>query len=540
MRVSEIIDHARTRIAMTPESASAPRHARFLVLAGAVIVQLLLGTIYGYSIFWEPLSSEVFPELVTAAEAAGLPAEAIAEGKIRVMADEAAVTAERAARQSYLKYAFSICVLSFAAVMVFAGRVQDLKGPRFPALVGAVLMGGGFIVAGLLSSPIVFFIAHSLFAGVLTLVALMGFHALYGHLDPNERAMARYAPQAIMVAIIVGAVVLGNQYVGRIGEMDSMFLLWGTVGFLAGAGVGFAYVSPIAALVKWFPANKGLVSGVAVAGFGLGALLFSQKWGALGFITEFGITRFFVVHGLVCLVGISLGALLLRNPPGHEPGRAAASGDAWRATLRQPAFYVLWAMYFSASVAGLGVIGIVKVFAGEQLVDAARAAGELLTEESASALMLGAAKAVGVLALFNALGRVVWGFVSDRIGRTPAFVAMFLLQAATMFALGGMRTETGLVIAASLVGFNYGGAFALFPSATADLFGARNLGANYGWLFTSYGIAGVVGIAAGNAAKTMTGSYAAAFAMAGTLCLVSAALAFVLKRMAGGMKHSPG
>jgi MFS transporter, OFA family, oxalate/formate antiporter len=119
-------------------------------------------------------------------------------------------------------------------------------------------------------------------------------------------------------------------------------------------------------------------------------------------------------------------------------------------------------------------------------------------------------------------------------------VAMFLLQAATMFALGGMRTETGLVIAASLVGFNYGGAFALFPSATADLFGARNLGANYGWLFTSYGIAGVVGIAAGNAAKTMTGSYAAAFAMAGTLCLVSAALAFVLKRMAGGMKHSPG
>jgi OFA family oxalate/formate antiporter-like MFS transporter len=415
--------------------------------------------------------------------------------------------------------------------MVFAGRIQDLKGPRFPALIGAGLMGGGFIVAGLMSSPIVFFIAHSLFAGVVALVALMGFHALYGHLDPEKRAMARYAPQAILVSVIVGAVVLGNQYVGKLGEMDSLFLLWGTVGFLAGAGVGFAYVSPIAALVKWFPAHKGLVSGVAVAGFGLGALLFSQKWGALGFIYEFGITRFFVVHGIVCIVGISIGALLLKNPPGYEPGCPEAGGAAWRATLRQPTFYVLWAMYFSASVAGLGVIGIVKLFAGEQLVGAAVAAGEVLTDDAAAGLMLEAAKAVGVLALFNALGRVVWGFVSDRIGRTPTFVVMFLLQAATMFILGSMDTQLGLVVAASLVGFNYGGAFALFPSATADLFGARNLGANYGWVFTSYGIAGVVGIAAGNAAKSATGSYSAAFAMAGVLCLISAVLAIVLHRL---------
>jgi OFA family oxalate/formate antiporter-like MFS transporter len=113
---------------------------------------------------------------------------------------------------------------------------------------------------------------------------------------------------------------------------------------------------------------------------------------------------------------------------------------------------------------------------------------------------------------------------------------MFLLQAVTMFMLGTMKTESSLVIAASFVGFNYGGAFALFPAATADLFGAKNLGANYGWVFTSYGVAGVVGIAAGNAAKVMTGSYAAAFSMAGCLCLASVVLTLVLRRLSSVRK----
>lgn len=520
----------------TESSAPAPPSpsTKYTVLLGAIIVQLILGTIYGYSIFWEPLTARVFPDIVTAEQVEIMVAEGLDVTNVTIVADIKEAKVARSSQQGYLKYAFSICVLTFASVMVFAGRFQDLKGPRIPAFIGAVLMGGGFIVAGLLSSPIVFFIAHSLFAGMIALLALMAFHAIFGHLDPEERIIVKYAPQAILTTVIVGSVILGNQYVGRLNEMDSLFLLWGTVGFLAGAGVGFAYVCPIAALVKWFPEKKGLVSGIAVAGFGFGAYLFSQKWGALGFIEEFGITRFFVVHGLVCFVGIIIGASLLRNPPGYEPGGKAAAtgaGASWQRTLKQPSFYVLWTMFFSASVAGLGVIGIVKVFAGEQLVTAAEEGGNILSSLGRAELMAGAAKAVGVLAIFNALGRVAWGFISDKIGRTPSFIAMFILQAITMFLLGSMTTETSLVIAASFVGFNYGGAFALFPSATADIFGARNLGANYGWVFTAYGVAGVVGIAAGNAAKVMTGSYSAAFSMAGVLCLGSVGLALVLHRM---------
>lgn len=128
--------------------------------------------------------------------------------------------------------------------------------------------------------------------------------------------------------------------------------------------------------------------------------------------------------------------------------------------------------------------------------------------------MLKGAAAVGLLAIFNAVGRIVWGSISDRIGRTPTFVAMFLLKAGIMFFLAGMKTEASLSIGAAMVGFNLGGNFALFPSATADFFGA-----NYGWVFTSYGIAGVVGIAAGNFAKVLTGSYAAAFTLAAVCCL---------------------
>ncbi len=516
----------------SPTSTTPGTGKRIQVLIGAILVQLILGTVYGYSIFWEPLTSDIFPSVITEAQKAGLiDSGSLAEGTI-VVADSAAVKIEMAKQQGILKYAFSICILSFATVMVIAGRVQDVQGPRIPAIIGGLLMGSGFIYAGLMTNAIVFYLAHALFAGVVTLLVLMLFHTFFGHLD-KESVIIRYAPMGIMTTCIVASIMLGNQYVGKVAEMDRLLLLWGTIGFMAGAGIGFAYVCPIAALMKWFPDHKGLVSGVAVAGFGLGAYLFSQKWGALGYIGEQGIFPFFIMHGVVCIVGVTGGALLLSNPPSTAPtaDKKILPDSTWQETLKEPAFYLLWLMFFSGAMAGLMVIGIIKVFAGEQLVVAAIEAGGTLNASETSALMLKGAAAVGLLAIFNAIGRIVWGFISDRIGRTPTFVTMFLLQAAIMFFLAGMKTEASLSIGAALVGFNFGGNFALFPSATADFFGAKNLGANYGWVFTSYGIAGVVGIAAGNFAKVLTGSYAAAFTLAAILCLLSAGLAIVLQVM---------
>ncbi len=507
------------------------RNKRFQVLIGAILVQLILGTVYGYSIFWEPLTANIFPPIVTEAQYLSLGAESVVTGTI-IVENEVARSVELAKQQGILKYAFSICILSFASVMVIAGRVQDVKGPTIPAIIGGLLMGSGFIYAGLMTNAIVFYLAHALFAGVVTLLVLMLFDTFLGHLD-KESVIVRYAPMGIMTTCIVASIMLGNQYVGKIAEMDHLLLLWGTIGFMAGAGIGFAYVCPIAALVKWFPEQKGLVSGIAVAGFGLGAYLFSQKWGALGYIGQQGIFPFFIMHGIICIVGITIGALLLCNPPPLDTVQQTKilPESTWQQTLKTPAFYLLWLMFFSGAMAGLMVIGIIKVFAGEQLVMAANEAGKILSVTEKSDLMLKGAAAVGLLAIFNAIGRIVWGFLSDKIGRTATFVAMFTLQAGVMFFLAGMKTEATLSIGAALVGFNFGGNFALFPSVTADFFGAKHLGANYGWVFTAYGIAGVVGIAAGNFAKVLTGSYAAAFTLAAGLCLLSAGLAIVLQRM---------
>ncbi|MFG0283332.1 MAG: OFA family MFS transporter [Phycisphaerales bacterium JB039] len=504
--------------------------ARMGVLLGAIIVQLILGTVYGYSIFWQPLTAEIFPPVVTEVELAGAPAP---EGAL-VVADAAERQLRIAEQQGYLKYAFSICILSFAVVMVLAGRIQDVTGPRLPAFIGAALMGLGFLVAGLMNNPVVFLLGHAAFVGAVTIVLLMIARVILSSPRIDRAAMETPVQLGVTAAAIVAGVVLAQRYVGQQGELDKLFVLWGTIGFLAGAGIGFAYVCPIAALVKWFPQHKGLVSGLAVAGFGFGAYLFKGRTiGALGFIEQHGVTDFFFVHALVCFVGVSIGAMLLRNPPAQNPASRPGAGappaeSAWQSTLRNPSFYVLWTMFFSGAMAGLMVIGIVKVFAGEQLLGAAREVNPDLSEMETADLLLKGAAAVGWLAIFNAVGRIAWGFVSDRIGRTSAFVAMFTLQAIMMFLLASMRTELSLAVAASIVGFNFGGNFALFPSATADLFGSKNLGVNYGFVFTSYGIAGVVGIAAGNAAKTATGSYGLAFTVAGALCLLSAGLAIGL------------
>ena len=497
---------------------------RARVLVGAILIQLILGTVYGYSIFWRPLDAQVFPAVVTEVEFRKLEADGAIRSEVTVVADDAAKKRREAEQQGYLKYAFSICILSFAATMVVAGRVQDLKGPRFTATVGGLLMGGGFIVAGLMNHFIVFYLAHAAFAGLVTLLLLSLFRMLTRRASPEQKAMLRDVPLAIAVASVIAAVLLGQRYVGQLGHIDRLFMLWGTVGFLAGAGIGFAYVCPIAALIKWFPERKGLVSGIAVAGFGFGAYIFSHPqlpFSAESYVRANDVVSLFLVHGLVSIAVITLGASLLTNPPDTPQ---AAVDSSWQDTLRRPAFFALWLMFFSGAMAGLMVIGILKGFAGEQLVNAAGGAAAL-GEADARNLFDRGVIVVGWLAVFNAVGRVAWGIISDRLGRATAFVAMFLCQAATMFMLGGLDTEWSLAVGAAIVGFNFGGNFALFPSATAELFGAKNLGANYGWVFTSYGIAGVVGIVAGNAAMTATGSYAAAFSLAGTLCVLSAALA---------------
>lgn len=224
------------------------------------------------------------------------------------------------------------------------------------------------------------------------------------------------------------------------------------------------------------------------------------------------------------MVAVIVGAQLLRNPPaGWKPvewqppepkSKVPVIEDfEWREMVKLKQFWMLWFMFVFGAAAGLLVIGILKPYGIHSGLSA-----------------IAAANAVGVLALFNGAGRIVWGTISDKIGRKNALTVMFLLQGFMMLVLINMgTTEMTLSIAAAWVGFNFGGNLALFPSTTADFFGTKNIGINYGFMFTAYGVAGIVGpILAGNVFD-ITGSYMWAFIPAGVACLIAAGISLGLK-----------
>ncbi|MDH5552831.1 MAG: OFA family MFS transporter [Nitrosomonas sp.] len=391
---------------------------RWFVVVGALIIQVCLGAIYSWSVFVNPLK-EVFDYTTTQTQ-----------------------------------IIFSLALATFALVMIFAGSLQDRKGPRLVATLGGVVLGTGYLLA-------------SLTDGQFSLIAL-------------------------------------------------------TVGVIGGAGIGLAYVCPIAACVKWFPDKRGMVTGLAVAGFGAGAWLFAKI--ASGFIDSYGLLASFQYLGVIFMLSVVVGAQLLRNPPtgwqpeGWQPPESqfkisAVEDFAWRDMIKLRQFWMLWIMFVFGAAAGLLVIGILNPYGIHSGLSAAAAAN-----------------AVGVLALFNGAGRIVWGTASDKIGRKNALTLMFLLQGVMMLALINMgSTELTLSIAAAWVGFNFGGNLALFPSTTADFFGTKNVGINYGLMFTAYGVAGIVGpILAGNVFD-ITGSYLWAFIPSGVACLIAAGISLGLK-----------
>lgn len=391
---------------------------RWLVVAGALIIQVCLGAIYSWSVFVNPLK-EVFSYTTTQTQ-----------------------------------IIFSLALATFALTMIFAGKLQDKKGPRIVATIGGIVLGAGYLLA-------------SFTAGSFPLLAL-------------------------------------------------------AVGFIGGAGIGLSYVCPIAACVKWFPDKRGMVTGLAVAGFGAGAWIFAKV--ASNFIDAYGLMPSFMYLGAIFMVSIVVGAQLLRNPPagwlpsGWQPAELKSKASSvenfeWREMVMLKQFWMLWIMFVFGAAAGLLVIGILKPYGVHSGLSAAAAAN-----------------AVGVLALFNGAGRIVWGAASDKIGRKNAMTLMFLLQGVMMLALINMgSTEMTLSIAAAWVGFNFGGNLALFPSTTADFFGTKNVGINYGLMFTAYGVAGIAGPILAGSVFDMTGSYMWAFIPSGLACLIGAAISLGLR-----------
>lgn len=260
-------------------------------------------------------------------------------------------------------------------------------------------------------------------------------------------------------------------------------------GVVAGLGVGFAYVTPIATCVKWFPDKRGLVVGLAVMGFGIGSLVFAPLLEAmLGTDpSRYAITipRTFLALAVLFFIVVTGCAQFYRvPPPGWKPVGWQTSSAAHATMLdlgpwdmlRSWRFYVLWSVYFLGSSIGLTAIGesspLIRELAG------------------ATAVMTGGA-ALGVMSLFNGAGRLGWGALSDRLGKRQVLVAMFAISAFVCALVLPATTNFWRVLAGiCAVGFCYGGYLALMPSLTAEFYGSRRIGANYGILFTAWGAAG--------------------------------------------------
>jgi len=274
-------------------------------------------------------------------------------------------------------------------------------------------------------------------------------------------------------------------------------------------------------------------------------------------LPQLGVFRTFLVLGVVFLIAVVVGAQLLRNPPpgyvpaGWQPltgGSAASSGVEMgpRLMLSTPAFWILWITYLAGCAAGLQVI--MKASPIWQSFRLAELPPPVPAEEFARINSAGA-MAVSMLAIFNSLGRIFWGKMSDVIGRRRTLMAMFLICAAAMLALDRFRVFSLYLLGVCTVGFCFGGYLALYPAVTADFFGTKHLGVNYGWMFTAYGVGGLLGpflaarlmsvagrvpyITADGSQKVFeVANYRPAFLVAGFTCLVAAGLIAALKRPA--------
>ena len=312
---------------------------------------------------------------------------------------------------------------------------------------------------------------------------------------------------------------LGLALSAFVGTPGLMMLTFGVVG---GIGIGLGYCATTPAAVKWFPARrKGLITGIVVSGVGLAAVYMSPLTQRL--LANTSISRTFLILGIGAAVVVGILAQLLRNPPaGYQPpaGAAAATprpgavsrGDAnWPAMLRTPQFYLLWLMYVLAASAGLMIISNVPIIAKEQ---AAWEAGFV---------------PVMLLAIFNTAGRFGSGVLSDRIGRTNTMVIAFALQAVNMLLFAHYRTPLAIATGAAFTGLCYGTIFTLMPAATADYYGLRNLGVNYGCVFTGFGVAGVLGSLLGGRVRDLLGSYSMAYTICAVMLVAAALLAFAMR-----------
>jgi OFA family oxalate/formate antiporter-like MFS transporter len=362
---------------------------------------------------------------------------------------------------------FAVGLASFAIFMVFAGKKLTTWGPRTLSWLGGIILGLGYLLAGIF--------------GETNFTALLVF-----------------------------------------------------IGLVGGMGIGFAYVVPIAVGMRWFPDKKGMITGLAVAGFGFGAMLWVKLAGSWGNLIEnMGLSTTFIIYGIAFTLMVIIGGIWMKFPPaewkpkGFEAKQteqktvAAAKNFTSSEMLKKIQFYLIFFTFVFSAGAGLMSIGIMKLYPMQALMESGMS-------ESAASAIAGTAMAV-FFSLANGLGRILWGILSDVLGRKLSIIIMTGVQGITVILFTFMAgNEVLLYLGATLIGFNFGGNFALFPTITADIFGAKNVGQNYPFVFLAYGAGGIFGPILGGKMGDLN-NFSLAFTISGIAVLVGTLLIIFVK-----------
>ena len=321
-------------------------------------------------------------------------------------------------------------------------------------------------------------------------------------------------PVAVTAAILYGA---GTVLAGTAGTRTMFYVYYGVIG---GIGLGFGYIIPIATLVKWFPDRRGMITGVAVAGFGSGSLVTAPV--ATSLIASVGVGRTFEILGCGYFVVVLLCALFMRNPPaGYAPAgyqaAAAAAKSARHFTLSEALgtwqWYALWLTLFLNTTAGIAIISQASPMAQEIAGVSAKTAAVL----------------VSTIAIANGCGRFLWASLSDAIGRRTVFLVMFLVQSAVFYLLASAHDFTLLTVYSCIILLCYGGGFGTMPAFTADYFGSAQIAPIYGAMVTAWGFAAAFGPTLVANIREATGRYEGALRWLALATLLSAALPLVLR-----------
>lgn len=331
--------------------------------------------------------------------------------------------------------------------------------------------------------------------------------ALFGHW--LERAGPRHA------GVVAALCWCGGLFIAAFGVYaHQIWLIWLGSGVIGGIGLGLGYISPVSTLIKWFPDRRGMATGLAIMGFGggamIGAPLADRLMNLFAGPTTVGVWQTFVVMGIVYFIAMMLGAFGYRlpapgwQPPGHVPiasnKRLMTAGHVHvNEAVRTPQFWLLWGLLCLNVSAGIGVIGMAspmlqEVFGGKLIGVSGRLA-DLATDQRAQVATIAAAFA-GLLSLFNIGGRIFWASFSDVIGRKLTYMIFFLLGIALYISapLAGEAGRVAVFVALFCVILTmYGGGFATIPAYLADLFGTQHVGAIHGRLLTAWSVAGIVG-----------------------------------------------